>query len=168
MINLQLAVLWNLYDDNNAGINEHYGNNVPNSKVPRANMGPPGSCRPQRGPILAPWTLLWGVNPQWRTVCYVNTLLGKRLLHPGMRYVFGDYSYSICLWGLKAGWLAGSIFFYVLYALFCLTCVSVNLWWHLLILEKLIVWAYLNIIGWQLWQIWSNKLDFFAWCCTLV
>ena len=22
--------------------------------------GPPGSCRPQMGPVLAPWTLLWG------------------------------------------------------------------------------------------------------------
>ena len=22
--------------------------------------GPPGSCRPQMGPMLAPWTLLWG------------------------------------------------------------------------------------------------------------
>ena len=30
------------------------------SKVHGANMGPPGSCRPQMGPILAPWTLLSG------------------------------------------------------------------------------------------------------------
>ena len=25
--------------------------------------GPPGSCRTQMGPMLAPWTLLWGVVP---------------------------------------------------------------------------------------------------------
>ena len=32
----------------------------PDSKVHGANMGPPGSCRPQMGPMLAPWTLLSG------------------------------------------------------------------------------------------------------------
>ena len=25
--------------------------------------GPPGSCRPQMGPMLAPWTLLSGMGP---------------------------------------------------------------------------------------------------------
>ena len=39
-------------------------NNVPNSKVHGANMGPPGSCWPQMGPMLAPWTLLSGVLSQ--------------------------------------------------------------------------------------------------------
>ena len=34
---------------------------VPHSKVHEANMGPPGSCRPQMGPMLAPRTLLSGV-----------------------------------------------------------------------------------------------------------
>ena len=34
--------------------------NNPDSKVHGANMGPPGSCRPQMGPMLAPWTLLTG------------------------------------------------------------------------------------------------------------
>ena len=30
-------------------------------------LDPPGSCRPQMGPILAPWTLLSGIlcHPQW-------------------------------------------------------------------------------------------------------
>ena len=32
----------------------------PYSKVHGANMGPPGSCRPHVGPMLAPWTLLLG------------------------------------------------------------------------------------------------------------
>ena len=27
--------------------------------------GPPGSCRPQMGPSLAPWTLLSGIAPTW-------------------------------------------------------------------------------------------------------
>ena len=36
---------------------------IPDSKVHGANMGPPGSCRPQIGPMLAPWTLLsWMVG----------------------------------------------------------------------------------------------------------
>ena len=34
---------------------------VPDSKLHGANMVPPGSCRPQMGPILAPWTTLSGV-----------------------------------------------------------------------------------------------------------
>ena len=33
---------------------------IPDSKVHGAHMGPPGSCRPQMGPMLAPWTLLSG------------------------------------------------------------------------------------------------------------
>ena len=34
---------------------------IPDSKVHGANMGSPGSCRPQMGPMLAPWTLLSGM-----------------------------------------------------------------------------------------------------------
>ena len=39
--------------------------NPPDSKVHGANMRPPGSCRPQMGPMLAPWTLLSGPQFQW-------------------------------------------------------------------------------------------------------
>ena len=35
---------------------------VPDSKVHGPTWGPPGSCRPQMGPMLAPWTLLSGVS----------------------------------------------------------------------------------------------------------
>ena len=35
-----------------------------------------------------------------------------------MRYIFGDYSYSICLSGLKAGCLAGIMFLYIACAIF--------------------------------------------------
>ena len=34
----------------------------PDNKVHRANMGPPGSCRPQMGPMLTPCTLLSGIT----------------------------------------------------------------------------------------------------------
>ena len=34
---------------------------VPDSKVIGPIWGPSGSCRPQMGPMLAPWTLLSGV-----------------------------------------------------------------------------------------------------------
>ena len=77
-----------------------------------------------------------------------GTFLEKRLIHPRMRFIFGDYSYSISLLGLNVGWLARFMVFYVLYALFCLMSILVNLWWHLWILKKLAAWAYLNIIGW--------------------
>ena len=33
--------------------------------------GPPGSCRPQMGPILAPWTLLWGIYICRETCIYI-------------------------------------------------------------------------------------------------
>ena len=32
------------------------------AKAMRPTWGPPGSCRPQMGPILAPWTLLSGIS----------------------------------------------------------------------------------------------------------
>ena len=35
---------------------------VPDNKVHEANMGPSGSCRPQMDHMLAPWTLLSGIN----------------------------------------------------------------------------------------------------------
>ena len=36
-------------------------NHYPDSKVHGADMGPTWVLRPQMGPILAPWTLLWGI-----------------------------------------------------------------------------------------------------------
>ena len=47
---------------------------------------------------------------QYSSIAVVGTLKlrssKKRLLHPGIKYLFGDYLYSIWLWGLKAVWLA--------------------------------------------------------------
>ena len=40
--------------------------------------GPPGSCRPQMGPMLAPWTLLSGNLNQWDLLAHINGLVQER------------------------------------------------------------------------------------------
>ena len=42
--------------------------------------GPPGSCRPQMGPTLAPWTLISGVSQQlgWSGTCHMDVILVGR------------------------------------------------------------------------------------------
>ena len=51
---------------------KHIIHNNPYSKVHGANMGPLGSCWPQMGPVLAPWTLLSG-NQYWApSVCMIG------------------------------------------------------------------------------------------------
>ena len=45
------------------------------------------------------------------------TLVNKVVTH-GNEVAFDDYSYSTCLWDLKAGWLAVYMFLYVQYVLF--------------------------------------------------
>ena len=44
---------------------DHSGNSIPDSKVHGPTWGPPGSCRPQMGPMLAPWTLLSWIIIVW-------------------------------------------------------------------------------------------------------
>ena len=51
----------------------------PDSKVQGANMGPSGSCRPQMGPMLAPWTLLPGSVMVEVSVVMSVALYGNRL-----------------------------------------------------------------------------------------
>ena len=41
------------------------GHDIPDSKVHRPTWGPPGSCRPQMGPMLVPWILLSGIFLMW-------------------------------------------------------------------------------------------------------
>ena len=56
--------------------------------------GPPGSCRPQIGPMLAPWTLLsgdWG-NPS----AFAIDMLGFRTYGPCVKYK-RYYCNSVCL-----------------------------------------------------------------------
>ena len=52
----------------------------PDSKLHGANMGPPGACRPQVGPMLAPWALLSG----WMLRCpfIITSRMTKLLLPP--------------------------------------------------------------------------------------
>ena len=40
------------------------------SRLMGPTWGPPGSCRPQMGPMLAPWTLLSGSLPLGMQTCY--------------------------------------------------------------------------------------------------
>ena len=54
--------------------------NHPDGKVHGTNTGPPGSCRPQMGPILAPWSLLSGHLPTI-TITSTNSR-SLRLLEP--------------------------------------------------------------------------------------
>ena len=42
-------------------VRKYNDSDIPDNKVRVANMGPPGSWRPQVGPTLAPWILLSGI-----------------------------------------------------------------------------------------------------------
>ena len=68
---------------------------LPDSKVHGANMGPPGSCRSQVSPMLAPWTLLSGLS--WTNVDQVvwrhMTSLGLNdfdIIQPGLFKTYVD------------------------------------------------------------------------------
>ena len=45
---------------------------IPDSKFMRPAWGPPGTCRPQMGPMLAPWTLLSGIRWLWDVLFSYN------------------------------------------------------------------------------------------------
>ena len=49
----------------------------------RSTWGPPGSCRPQMGPMMAPWTLLSGLVLTWRNFYCANycRILPNNLVH---------------------------------------------------------------------------------------
>ena len=51
--------------------------------------GPPGSCRPQMGPILAPWTLLSG-NTWWLVHVMALVQTGNKSLPEPMAFQFCD------------------------------------------------------------------------------
>ena len=44
--------------------------------------GPPGSCRPQKGPMLAPWILLSGIMSLVRSAWYAVWMPPTRHTHP--------------------------------------------------------------------------------------
>ena len=52
--------------------------------------GPPGSCRPQMGPILAPWTLLLGMGYKAALVSFFFPDAAA-----------GKYCYDICDFSVK-------------------------------------------------------------------
>ena len=54
------------------------------NKVHVPTWGPPGSCRPQMGPMLAPWTLLSG------RICYLVLLLGLLSCYPFIYDIHND------------------------------------------------------------------------------
>ena len=55
-----------------SGVGEPDNTTDPVSKVQWANMGPPGSCRSQMSPMLAPWTLLSGDKLQATHICWIK------------------------------------------------------------------------------------------------
>ena len=58
----------------------------PDSKVHGANMGPPGSCRPQMGSMLAPWTSSGGCLAAFKVTLVavtINDIRPKLLTHWG-------------------------------------------------------------------------------------
>ena len=59
--------------------------------------GPPGSCRPQVGPMLAPWTLLWGnVNLRVFVTCVVVGI--KNIwIYSLFKYYFHDFCHRFKL-----------------------------------------------------------------------
>ena len=78
---------------------------VPDTKFMGPTWDPPGSCRPQMGLMLAPWTLLSGViyyfilhypqvNTRWKWY-YLNTL---KLEQNGRYFSYGICNYILGQW----------------------------------------------------------------------
>ena len=66
--------------------------------------GPPGSCRPQMGPMLIPWTLLSGQRCQFTTIIYIipTITIWESLCH-GIWFLYwnrAQYSNSFQRWCL--------------------------------------------------------------------
>ena len=52
--------------------------------------GPPGSCRPQMGPMLAPWTLLSGLYPNIAITGVTTSSNVKKYLHKNVTFVYKE------------------------------------------------------------------------------
>ena len=61
--------------DATAPLWHHRIRKYPDSKVHGQTWGPPGSCRPQMGPMLAPWTLLTGYVYKWLVTHYNDVIM---------------------------------------------------------------------------------------------
>ena len=91
----------------------------------------------------------------------------KRLLRPGMRYLFGNYSYSFCLWGIKAAWLAAFavflcivciILFDVYFGKFVMTFIDIGEIGCMSILKGHWLVNVVNLVKWT---------RSYVWCCML-
>ena len=73
--------------------------------------------------------------------------LGKKVFIPRNEVPFGDYSYSISLWCLKAGWLAGfMVFLSIVCIFFCFNVNFAKFVMTFIDIKKMAAWAYLNIM----------------------
>ena len=65
----------------------------------RPTWGPPGSCRPQVGPMLTPWTLLSGMVCTRTTFCReteVRLIMNRVKLHAVVRYISELLCVQVC------------------------------------------------------------------------
>ena len=68
--------MWNRVLTDSITIGLFFGTVPQIARFHRANMGPRGSCRPQMGPMLAPWTLVSGVgSPVWNAFSFVDAAM---------------------------------------------------------------------------------------------
>ena len=83
-----------------------------------------------------------------------------------MNYCFGDYSYSICLWGLKAGQDLRFFPCIVCIIIFYWMSILVNLWRHFLYWSNWLNGHIQMLLDGSCSE--SGKTNFLAWCCLLV
>ena len=106
----------------------------PDSKVHGANMGPtwglPGSCRPQMGPVLAPWTLLSGYG--WRSRVISKCLMG----------IF----YKEYVWNM-------------VYSLHYFPCMGAQIWGSMFWDDPYIFWC-LRYRAWQLRRVMIMSMEY--------
>ena len=73
----------------------------PDSKCMGPTWGPPGSCRPQMGPMLAPWTLLSGVMGygmiQWEYTVHEKNYshVQRHFAVQSRAYVMADFTHIL-------------------------------------------------------------------------
>ena len=78
-------------------------------RLMRPTWGPPGSCRPHMGPMLAPWTLLSGV-----LCCCYCTILWPGHLQALRDYVWVSYGYGTSFWKIWIYSVTGVILIQIL------------------------------------------------------
>ena len=113
----------------------------------RPTWGPPGSCWPQMGPMLAPWTLLSGYLHKWWESLLMNVILNGGRKHGKVCVRRRNY-HKICF-----------IYMWVSMILWCQDNVSLNF------LSKLTIHCFIFVEGFCL-NFFIKPLT--SWPCTLV